>query len=186
MRTNINTNNILIFIGVMFIIIMFIFPISNNEHFSPIKDPYLETLLANRRESLNRYLNEDIKPEDTQSTVPQTVPQPTYSSTSTYSTVVPTKTETPQTLTDMRCKTKPKYNSIVKYDTNLCSKKCCNFYEWQKPYNLKEKGMTPEIESYIKDKYIGTNMSCNFGSGSGCLCVDKKQFNYLMTRGGNA
>jgi hypothetical protein len=34
--------------------------------------------------------------------------------------------------------------------------------------------------------YIGSNMSCNFGNGSGCLCVSKDDFNYLAERGGNS
>jgi hypothetical protein len=37
-----------------------------------------------------------------------------------------------------------------------------------------------------KENYIGSNLSCNSGSGSGCLCVTKKDINYLSDRGFNA
>jgi hypothetical protein len=71
---------------------------------------------------------------------------------------------------------------IKKLDKNICSKQCCNHSQWPVPHDAKS-GPIP------KDKlknYIGTNMSCNFGEGSGCLCVTKDDFNYLANRGGNS
>ncbi len=72
-------------------------------------------------------------------------------------------------------------DQIRKLDKNICSKQCCNHSQWPVPHDAKS-GPIP------KDKlknYIGTNMSCNFGEGSGCLCVTKDDFNYLANRGGN-
>jgi hypothetical protein len=69
-----------------------------------------------------------------------------------------------------------------KLDTNICSKQCCNHTQWPVPDDVK----TKEISDKDMEKYIGTNLSCNFGSGSGCLCVTKDDFKYLANRGSNA
>ncbi len=69
----------------------------------------------------------------------------------------------------------------VKLDKNMCSKQCCKFSQWPVPHDLNEKNIP---EDQLKD-YIGSNMSCNFGNGSGCLCVSKNDFNYLANRAGN-
>ncbi len=71
---------------------------------------------------------------------------------------------------------------IVKLDKNMCSKQCCKFSQWPVPHDLNEKQIP---EDQLKN-YIGSNMSCNFGNGSGCLCVSKDDFNYLANRGGNS
>lgn len=71
---------------------------------------------------------------------------------------------------------------IKKLDRNICSKQCCNHSQWPVPHDAKS-GPIPKDK--LKD-YIGTNMSCNFGEGSGCLCVTKDDFNYLANRGGNS
>ena len=71
---------------------------------------------------------------------------------------------------------------IKKLDKNVCSKQCCKHVQWPVPHDAKTKDMSDkELE-----KYISTNLSCNFGSGSGCLCVTKDDFNYLANRGSNA
>ena len=73
-------------------------------------------------------------------------------------------------------------NVIRKLDQNMCSKQCCNHSQWPVPHDAKS-GPIP------KDKlknYIGTNLTCNYGNGSGCLCVTKDDFNYLANRGGNS
>lgn len=71
---------------------------------------------------------------------------------------------------------------ISKLDKNKCSKQCCKHTQW--PTSI------GKIEGNINDEelknYIGTNLSCNFGDGSGCLCVSKEEFNYLTNRGGNS
>ena len=71
---------------------------------------------------------------------------------------------------------------IVKIDQNLCSKQCCNFSQWPVPGDLVEKTI-PEKELA---NYVGSNMSCNFGKNSGCVCVSKSDFNYLSNRGSNS
>ena len=67
-------------------------------------------------------------------------------------------------------------DNILKLDTNTCSKSCCKFTQWKLP---------DELEQNInKNNYIvPTNFSCNFGNGSGCVCMTKKNFNYLSNRG---
>ena len=71
---------------------------------------------------------------------------------------------------------------ITKLDKNMCSRQCCKFSQWPVPSDLNE---TTIPEDKLKD-FIGSNMSCNFGNGSGCLCVSKDDFNYLSNRGGNS
>ena len=69
-----------------------------------------------------------------------------------------------------------------KLETNMCSKQCCNHTQWPVPDDVKIKDMSDEEMG----KYVPTNLSCNFGSGSGCLCVTKDDFKYLSNRGSNA
>ena len=70
----------------------------------------------------------------------------------------------------------------VKLDQNMCSKQCCNHSQWPVPHDAKS---GPISKDKLKN-YIGTNLSCNYGEGSGCLCVTKDDFNYLANRGGNS
>jgi hypothetical protein len=69
-----------------------------------------------------------------------------------------------------------------KIDKNMCSKQCCKFTQWPVPDDLIEKTIP---EDQLKN-YVGSNMSCNFGNGSGCLCVTKDDLNYLSNHGGNS
>ena len=71
---------------------------------------------------------------------------------------------------------------IRKLDQNMCSKQCCNHSQWPVPHDAKS---GPISKDKLKN-YIGTNLSCNYGEGSGCLCVTKDDFNYLANRGGNS
>lgn len=64
---------------------------------------------------------------------------------------------------------------IVKLDTNKCSRDCCLHTQWPAPHMPKKKS----------DKYISTNFMCNGGVGGGCLCVSKKDKNFLSKRGNN-
>ena len=63
---------------------------------------------------------------------------------------------------------------IVKLDTNKCSRDCCLYTQWPVPHMPTKKS----------DKYVGTNFMCN-GNGGGCLCVSKKDREYLARRGQN-
>jgi hypothetical protein len=71
---------------------------------------------------------------------------------------------------------------IKKLDQNLCSRQCCKQAQWPVP----DDAISKDIPEKDLKNYIGTNLSCNFGSGSGCLCVTKDDFNYLASRGSNA
>jgi hypothetical protein len=68
-------------------------------------------------------------------------------------------------------------DNIKKLDLNMCSQLCCNQTQWPVAH-------MPKNEK-TKD-FVGSNLSCNFGRGSGCLCVKKEDMNYLTDRGGNA
>lgn len=67
-------------------------------------------------------------------------------------------------------------NDIPKLDLNRCSKQCCGQSNWPVPHMVKDEEMK---------NYVGSNFSCNLGSGSGCLCVSKDDVNYLSKRGNN-
>ncbi len=73
-------------------------------------------------------------------------------------------------------------DQIVKIDQNLCSRQCCKQTQWPLPEELKTKDIPEEKLS----NYVGSNFSCNYGNGSGCLCVSKENINYLSNRGNNA
>ena len=62
-------------------------------------------------------------------------------------------------------------DDILKLDNNLCSNNCCNHTQWLPP---------SMINKNKNDNYIGNNFSCNSG---GCLCITKKNFNYLSNHG---
>ena len=68
-----------------------------------------------------------------------------------------------------------------KIDKLICSKQCCKHTQWPVPKDMLTHDMTDEQAS----KFIGTNMTCNLGNGSGCVCATKDDFNYLATRGAN-
>jgi hypothetical protein len=96
-------------------------------------------------------------------------------------------------LPSLQCKQKKDLNNlkekfanntdeIKKLDKNMCSKQCCNHSQWPVPHDAKS-GPIPKEKLA---NYIGTNLTCNFGEGSGCLCVTKDDFNYLANRGGNS
>jgi hypothetical protein len=69
-----------------------------------------------------------------------------------------------------------------KLDLNMCSKQCCKFTQWPVPGDA----MGGPIPKEKLDKFIGSNYSCNSGSGSGCLCVSKESLEPLINRGGNS
>ena len=67
-------------------------------------------------------------------------------------------------------------NNIIKIDENRCSRECCKHSQWPIAHDL-----VPKVGS----EYVGSNMSCNWGQGSGCVCLKKNDFDYLSTRGNN-
>jgi len=65
-------------------------------------------------------------------------------------------------------------SKLSKIDMNVCSKKCCNSGQWDIPHMKKSN----------KD-YVATNLMCNNGRGSGCVCMEKNDFEQISSRGGN-
>jgi hypothetical protein len=73
-------------------------------------------------------------------------------------------------------------DNIAKIDQNICSTQCCKHIQWPVPFNTNDPNVDPNL---FKD-YIGTNFSCNNGpTGGGCLCVSKKDYEYLSNHGLN-
>lgn len=75
-----------------------------------------------------------------------------------------------------------KLQNTDKLDLNMCSKQCCKFTQWP----VSGDAMGGPIPKEQLEKYIGSNYSCNSGSGSGCLCVSKESLVPLINRGGNS
>jgi len=71
-------------------------------------------------------------------------------------------------------------DNIRKIDQNVCSTQCCKHTQWPTPFNTKD----PNIDPKLFENYIGSNFSCNNGhTGGGCLCIDKKDYDYLSNHG---
>lgn len=70
-------------------------------------------------------------------------------------------------------------NKIHEIDKNPCSKQCCKFTQWPVPFNTKN----PIVSDDTLNKFIPSNFSCNFGEGSGCVCITKDDYNYLSQHG---
>lgn len=67
----------------------------------------------------------------------------------------------------------------LKLDLNMCSKQCCKFTQWNTPDDINKGPMSAND----LQNFVGSNYSCNFGQGSGCLCVTKDNLNTLTNRG---
>ena len=84
-------------------------------------------------------------------------------------------------------------NPITKIDINKCSKNCCKFTQWPIKFELSANSRNlisdnkPINTNTNEDtsQYIGTNYSCNFGQGSGCLCMTKEDLSIIENRGSN-
>jgi len=75
-----------------------------------------------------------------------------------------------------------KTDTIVKVDQNICSKQCCKFEVWPTPFDT----VNPKLDPKFMDEFIGTNLSCGNGPESGgCVCMKKKDFNYIANHGQN-
>jgi len=64
--------------------------------------------------------------------------------------------------------------NIIKNENLICNKNCCIGTQWK----------IPHMES-IDKSYTPTNMMCKFNQDSGCICMNKEQFNYLSSRANN-
>lgn len=65
----------------------------------------------------------------------------------------------------------------MKPDLNKCSRSCCKHAQWPVPHM--------KLGNQMKDDNVSTNLMCNHGQGGGCVCVSKKNYNYLTSRGNN-
>lgn len=72
-------------------------------------------------------------------------------------------------------------NGEMSIQHNLCSKSCCS-EQWPTPFKQK-------YDPFVcknKDKFIPSNIFCNNSfQDSGCLCLNKKQAQFMYNRGGN-
>jgi hypothetical protein len=71
-------------------------------------------------------------------------------------------------------------DNITKLDQKLCSPDCCKHTQW-----LPE-GMNQEKNKNITDNYVGTNLTCNNGTGGGCVCMKKNDVKMLQNKAGNS
>jgi len=74
-------------------------------------------------------------------------------------------------------------SGIYKIDTNMCSADCCGS-QWPVSFTTEKDDRIKEGE--MGTKYIATNMTCSGTRGRGCVCSDKKQFDFLKNRGNNS
>jgi hypothetical protein len=74
------------------------------------------------------------------------------------------------------------YNGAMGLNYNMCSKSCCG-PQYPPPFNLEE----DEMVKKMKDQFVPNNYSCNNAwNNTGCVCLTKKQHQYIGSRGGNA
>ncbi len=74
------------------------------------------------------------------------------------------------------------YNGAAGLNYNMCSKSCCS-PQYPPPFALE----SDAVVDSMKGKFVPNNYACNNSwNNSGCVCMTKKQHNYLESRGGNA
>jgi hypothetical protein len=62
-------------------------------------------------------------------------------------------------------------------DSMYCSQECCKFTQWLPP-DLQQND--PKYKNFV-----GSNFTCNNGSGSGCVCIKQDDINFLANKAGN-
>lgn len=74
------------------------------------------------------------------------------------------------------------YNGAMGLNYNMCSKSCCG-PQYPPPFALEQDAMVEKM----KDQFVPNNYSCNNAwNNTGCVCMTKKQHEYIGSRGGNA
>ena len=74
------------------------------------------------------------------------------------------------------------YNGAMGLNYNMCSKSCCG-PQYPPPFELEK----DEMVEKNKDKFVPNNYACNNAwNNTGCVCMTKKQHQYIGSRGGNA
>jgi hypothetical protein len=72
-------------------------------------------------------------------------------------------------------------NGMAGLQFNQCSKSCCS-----EQYPLPFKMPVDSSVAASKDEFVPTNYTCNNAwQDSGCVCMTKKQANFIGSRGGN-
>ena len=66
-----------------------------------------------------------------------------------------------------------------KIDEKICSKQCCKHVQWPVNFNT----ANPNISDTTLNKFINTNFTCAGGNAGGCVCMEKKDYNYLGNHG---
>ena len=70
--------------------------------------------------------------------------------------------------------TNSEYNKF-KLDLQPCSYNCCKHIQWPLPKELDKNNPNND--------YISSNFFCNNGKGSGCVCLNKNNLNFLSNKG---
>jgi hypothetical protein len=74
----------------------------------------------------------------------------------------------------------PPKDDINKLDQKICSTSCCKHTQWL------PSDMNDEKNKNINENYIASNLSCNNGTGGGCLCLKKEDIQMLQNKAGNS
>ena len=69
-------------------------------------------------------------------------------------------------------------------DKRKCSPKFCKFTQWPLPAELQP--IDPNVTDAEAAEVIGSNFSCGWGEGSGCVGFTKADYDYLADRGNNS
>ena len=73
--------------------------------------------------------------------------------------------------------------NCYKMDKTICSPDCCG-KQWPVSFDMKK---DPRInDDELGTKYMPTNLTCTGKRGRGCVCADKRQYQFLKNRGNNA
>ena len=80
-----------------------------------------------------------------------------------------------------------KFNTLSncnKMDLNICSPACCG-KQWPTGIDLSDPAVK---DSELLNKYVPSNYTCSgngIGQGPGCVCIPKREKQFLSDRGGN-
>jgi hypothetical protein len=69
-------------------------------------------------------------------------------------------------------------------DKRKCSPKFCKFTQWPLPADLRPRDN--RVSDAEAAEVIGSNFSCGWGEGSGCVGFTKADYDYLADRGNNS
>jgi len=73
--------------------------------------------------------------------------------------------------------------NCYKVDNSMCSPDCCG-KQWPVSFDMKRDSRIGDEE--LGSKYIPTNLTCTGKRGRGCVCADRRQYEFLKNRGNNS